>query len=123
MTDSPEMSKLKSELAGYTGTDQYHKLPLTSVVATDGIVDFAEIAHAHWLISIFTSYQCEKNVRQVPFQLWEIEVNPDKTGFVTMREDTGMKPLVKQKLDYIDLPTGKMKFYLIGGVLLLPGEY
>jgi len=52
-----------------------------------------------------------------------MEVKDDKSAVVTMREDTGKKALVMQRIGYTDFPLKSIKLYLIDGVLLLPSEY
>ena len=122
MKDSLEMLKLKSDLAGYIGTDQYHKLSIVPVNCTDGVKGFADLAQAYWLISDLTIVAHMK-YKNVPFQLWEIKVAEDHTAALTMREDTGLPAKYTQKYEYTDFPVGSFKLYLIDGVLLLPSEY
>ncbi len=40
-----------------------------------------------------------------------------------MREDTGLKPLVTQKIEFTDFPMDDFEFYISNGVLMLKGEY
>jgi hypothetical protein len=110
---------------GFTGTEAYHKITLFPVKVTDGIKSVAEKAEAFWLFDAIASYQIKFEIRSVPFQLWTLNVMNDgcHSAILTMQEDVGTKKIVEQKFTYTTFPVGKWKFYLIGGVLLLPGEY
>lgn len=83
---------------------------------TDGVKMVADTAGAYWLIDAIFSY-----VRKEPFQLWLLKVQEQKAQ-LTMQEDTGLDPLVKQDIEYTDFPSGVWKFYLENGVLMLLGE-
>ncbi|MDA2934976.1 hypothetical protein MYX82_11635, partial [Acidobacteria bacterium AH-259-D05] len=80
-----------------------------------------EEAECYWLIDIVASYQ--PKLKQVPFQLWELEVEKDNPGVVTVREDSGKPALISQEIPYTDFPLEKIQLYCIDGVLLLPSEY
>jgi hypothetical protein len=110
----------QGDLDQFIGTEEYHKY-MAGVVLTDGVKYLAEEGKCFWLIDIVCSYQHTHS--KVPFQLWEMEVKDDKSAVVTMREDTGKKALVMQRIGYTDFPLKSIKLYLIDGVLLLPSEY
>lgn len=122
--DSVEMSALKSELAGFIGTECYHQLSLVPVRCTDGVAALAEMVKAYWLVDVITSYQIKPEIRRMPFQVWEIDVEGEKhAAVVTMRQDSGKKTEVEQKFISTTFPIGNFKFYLQHGVLMLPSEY
>lgn len=114
-----DKEQIMQELNQFTGTTQYYKY--FSLKLTDGIKHFAEKLGAFWLIDIVLSYQHE--LKKIPFQLWEIEVNQDKSASVTVREDSDTKPLAEQKVQYTDFPLDNYSFYVIDGVVLLRSEY
>ena len=45
------MNTLEEKLEGYYGTESYHRLTLTPILATDGVVAFATIGNAFWAVS------------------------------------------------------------------------
>ena len=111
--------KLKKELTHFTGTEKYYQS--MAVKFTDCVYFLAENAGAFWLIDLIGSYQHE--LRDIPFQLWELRVNDDKTAAIECREDTGMTTLVRQEIPYTDFPLEEIQLYCIDGILLLPSEY
>lgn len=109
---------LKSDLEQFIGTEHYYKALFGDAKYTDGIHYLAEKANCFWLLDTIFSYN-----RQEPFQIWELVVFKDKTAKLTMKENDGQEVKVKQEFTYTDFPTGKIKLYLCGGVLMLPSEY
>lgn len=100
-----------------TGTENWYQHWTKRGTYTDGVKGVADKAGAYWLIDAIFSY-----ARKEPFQLWELAVS-DSKALLTMREDSGLETLVRQRIEYTDFPEGKWKFYFTDGVLLLPGEY
>jgi hypothetical protein len=127
MLNETEIAQLESNLAQCTGTQNYYKHWTGKMVYTDGIKTLQEGGQCGWLIDAIASYQGEDHVKSVPFQLWEVKVNDDKTGVLTMREDSDRPIIVEQNLDYTDFPFKEFKLYLIDDgenhVLILPSEY
>ena len=124
------IEQLQSELNGFCGTENYYR-HFTGGKFTDGVKHLADRAGAYWLIDAVFSYQGEKWVKFVPFQIWTLKVIRDTLGknktepmaILEMKEDTDQPVLVSQKIPYTDFPKGEVKLYLIDGVLLLPSEY
>ena len=112
---------LKEELQHFIGTEHYYK-NFFGTRFTDGVAHLAERANCFWLIDLVSSRQT-KVIRVIPFQIWTLKVNPDKSCVVTMREDTGEPARVRQEIPYTDFPMDEIKLYYIDGVLLLPSEY
>lgn len=110
-------AQIESIYAHATGTEAYHKLGLSPVVATDGVLAVCQHAGAFWLFDAITSYS-----RKEEFQIWELE-SKDRKAVLTMKEDSDQPILVRQDIGHTDFPEGLWKFYLIDGVLLLPSEY
>lgn len=111
---------LRSELAGFTGTENYYK-HFTGLLYTDGVKFLADKVGCHWLIDLIASYQYQ--LKEVGFQLWTLKVMSDRTAEVTAKEDTNTPILVSQKLEYTDFPLSEIELYCIDGVLILPSEY
>jgi hypothetical protein len=129
-----KMTDYAKNLSQFTGTENYHRIqPLASrVLGTDGVAYVAEEMKAHWLVSDIMIAIAVK-FRRIPFQVWELKVNDDRTAVLTMREDKGQKPKYRQKYDYTSFPMKEIKFYAVDGslnpegpvykILMLPGEY
>lgn len=124
----------------FTGTEEYHRWSpfFQRVVLTDGAKYVAENGGEHgacWLMDAIASHQptALKNPRLQDFQLWKLEVNPDKTAVLTCWEDSGpgQKPKITQKIEYTDFDRDSFECYClpteIGGapyqVILLKSEY
>ena len=111
---------LKNDLALFTGTEQYFKHWL-GFNYTDGVKYLSGKAECYWLLDAIGSYQYK--FKRVPFQVWILKVNADKTAVLEMKEDTNQPLLVRQEIPYTDFPLTEIKLYLIDGVLILPSEY
>ncbi|MDD4183068.1 MAG: hypothetical protein PHT53_04540 [Candidatus Omnitrophica bacterium] len=112
---------LREELNQFTGTENYYKHWLGKIVYTDGVKYLADKAEAHWLIDLIASYQ--PTIKNVPFQVWVLKVNADKSAEVTMHADADKPALIRQAIKYTTFPLDEIKLWLIDGVLILPSEY
>lgn len=88
---------------------------------TDGIRYLADHGNCYWLIDLVGSYQ--HRFRNVSFQLWEIAVNQDSSALVTMAEDLGREPLVRQAIPWTDFRLRRLSFYCVDRVMMLKSEY
>ncbi len=111
---------LEDELAGFIGTTQYYR-NYTGLLFTDGIKYLADQAECYWLIDLVGSYQPQ--LRRVPFQLWELAVEEDRSAVVCAKEDTGEPVIVEQSIPYTDFPMQEFSFYCVDGVMMLRNEY
>ena len=93
------------------------------ILYTPGIKELADNHGAYWLIDAIASYQpkLKKNPRLQDFQLWNLTVT-NNSAALTCREDTNIKPVVTQKIEYTDFPNS-IKIYVVNNVILLPEEY
>jgi hypothetical protein len=112
---------LIEELNQFTGTENYYKHWLGKIVYTDGVKYLADKADAYWLIDLIASYQ--PTIKNVPFQIWVLKVNADKSAEITMHADTNEPILVKQSIKQTAFPLDEIKLWLIDSVLILPSEY
>jgi len=112
---------LIEELNQFTGTENYYKHWLGQIVYTDGVKYLVDKAGAYWLIDVIASYQ--PTIKNVPFQVWVLKVNADKSAEATMYADADKPVLVKQAIKYTTFPLDEIKLWLIDGVLILPSEY
>lgn len=115
-----EPEQIRQTLQQFSGTERYYR-HWTGYRYTDGVHFLADQCKAFWLLDLIGSYQPE--VRDVPFQVWNLDVREDKTATVTMREDLGQPDKVAQTLQFTDFPLEGIEMYLTDNVLLLPSEY
>ena len=111
---------IEAALQQFTGTQKYYR-NFTWLLYTDGIQYLAEQAGSYWLIDLVGSHQ--PMLRGVPFQVWDLRVNEDKSALVTMVEDDGEPIRVSQEIAFTDFPLRDFSFYCIDGVMLLKSEY
>jgi len=117
-----KMNETEIDLEQFTGTENYYKQSFGGIVVTDGVQYLAYNAKAFWLVDAIASHQT-KHIAAVPFQIWELTVNEDKTAILTMKEDSDCPILVRQNIPYTDYPLPKIKLWLVDRVLMLPTEY
>jgi len=135
---SEEVEKLQSELAGFTGTEQWYRHWTGRLLYTDGVKHLADRAEAYWLIDAIASWQTAEKVKAEGFQVWFLWVHQDdKKGRLTCYRDYDgdlSEPanytrygLARQEIEVTDFPLPKMKLYVEGApeqpVLLLPSEH
>ena len=121
MIKTDEEQEILSELEQFIGTTQYYRSSFGRLLLTDGAHYLRERLNCYWLIDIVESYQPDFHHKQ--FQLWSINVMPDRSALVEMREDSGLEPLIKQDIPYTDFKLKKYEFFCIDNVVLLKSEY
>lgn len=133
MTDPTKVTtvdELTKELGGFTGTVNYYKCFPPGIYMTDGIKYVADRVGAHWLFSD-VSILIKGNYKTASFQVWSLDVRPDNTARLTMREDSGEPLLHDQTIEYTDFPVGTFEFWAVRGyvermndfVIMLKSEY
>lgn len=126
-----DASKLKSDLAGFTGTEAYHRLSIfPGVVGTDGVAYLCKTAGCFWLFDIIVSYQsrCKKDPMLRDFQVWKLKAKDGK-GVVTCERDKD-EVAIRQAIPYTDFPLDEIMLYVEAGecggrpvmVCMLPSE-
>jgi len=139
------IEKLRTRLDHFHGTHEYHRLnQMFKLVATDGVAWLMKNAEAYWLFDAIGSYQprLAKIEELREFQYWLLsvggrgEIGDDvrypmmvpkerNVAVLTCWRDTpkvGLKPVVRQVIEYSDFPLSETSFYLQEGVLMLPSE-
>ncbi len=111
---------LEDELSRFHGTQRYYRNS-DGLLFTDGIKYLVDRAGCYWLIDLVGSYQRE--VQDVTFQLWEVEVVEGISTLLTMREDTDKRVLVRQHVPFTDFPLERFSFYCVDNVMMLKSEY
>ncbi|MCH7851005.1 MAG: hypothetical protein IH845_05165 [Nanoarchaeota archaeon] len=122
MDTKQTQEQILSELNKNTCSEQYHKIPFSNIVYTDGINDLINKCSCWWLISDTAIIISATPKLQKDFLLLTIEVK-DKKGIVTLKEDSNEKPIYEKQYDYTDFPLSKFEFYITDNVILLKSEY
>lgn len=124
MTRMPA-AELHSNLAQFSGTEQYHRIP--GLLLTDGAHYLADKGMALWLMTAIGSYQMERKVKGKPFQVWTLTPLAGNSAVLEMQEDSGTPVLVHQEIEYTDFPfypqNEPFKLWVVDGVCMLPSEY
>src|SRR5664280_1939398 len=119
--------EIKRALREFRGTEKYYKhlFPGKSpIILTDGCNFVREHMNAYWLFDAILSYQTEKILRDVNFQIWELrQQRKDLSWLLSCRPDSDKNPLITQVLEFSDFKIEEIKIWLIGNVALLPSEY
>lgn len=122
------MTDLATELAHFTGTEQWHRHALNrKVTYTDGVKYFAEKAGAYWLLDIFAT-ELVPHCAKEGFLGIKIVV-PGNAGCTIIADDGNHKIVWSRKVDYTDCPEGTWAFFMAPGgpgdtfVIMLPSEY
>src|ERR1019366_10379358 len=68
----------ESELANFTGSENWYRHWLGKVVFTDGAKHVADQAGAYWLIGEIAIQQTRPKVRAEEFQVWTLKVDLEK---------------------------------------------
>ena len=117
-------TELEANLRHFRGTQNYYR-NFQGLFYTDGIQSLAEQAGSYWLIDLVGSHQ--PTLQRVPFQVWSLAVNEDKSALVTMIEDDGEPIRVSQEISFTDFPLDEFSFYCVDGgdarVMMLKSEY
>lgn len=118
------MSNLQTELAYFTGTENWHRFnPLMrNLLATDGVMYLAEKAQCFWLLDIVGSLKLVNTCKNEEFITCKL-VKDQKGGAKFTASDGNLKVLYTQKIPYTDFPLDEITLYFIDNVVLLPSEY
>lgn len=120
--------EIMADLACCTGSENYFSTMMKSIVFTDGVLLFAELAQAHWLIDLIASHQLAPDtIPDKDFQAWHV-VRVGESAALALcgdGEDTGYR--IMQEIPYTDLPMPSMEIWVENNgeqtVLLLPSEH
>lgn len=109
---------LQAELQQFYGTEKYHRLTITPIVATDGVKAFADKGSAYWAVG----EMCFKAMElKQPFLAVTIISNGKRATIIY--EDGDCNQLKQTKTSSTDLETGTYKFYITDNVIMLRSEY
>ncbi len=80
-----------TDLAQFTGTEQWYRHSINrTVLYTDGVRHVAEHGQAYWLLDEIALIQpYDKSIAAEEFQVWKLEVQPDKTATLACDDGNG----------------------------------
>ena len=113
-----ELSELN--LNQFIGTSEYYRHSFFKMTYTDGIKYLADKAGCYWLLDIIAT-EIFPSLRKQPFIVINMKVEDNKA--VITADDGNKNVFYTRAVEYTDFPSGDLKLYLQGGVLLLPSEY
>lgn len=126
-----DSTELASELAYFTGTEQWYRNPFNiRMIYTDGVKFFAENGGeqgAYWFIDVMATEVCPLLDRKKQyFGSVVMRVKDDKTAVIIVT-DGNEGQLATYDIEFTDMQRGEWRFYLIEEgvhrVMLLPSEY
>lgn len=119
---SKKLDCKQEDLNQFYGTSAYYRHWMRNYVYTDGVKYVADHCGAYWLLDNILSYQTDKKIRKVEFQVWKLNVDlENETAILTMEDGNG-KVLVSTKIPYTDFPLEKIEIWLENNTLYLPSE-
>jgi hypothetical protein len=113
----------ESDLANFTGSENWFQHWLGKVLFTDGVKFIADSAGAYWLIDEIAINQTLPKVRAEEFQVWVLKVDLEKRKGVLTCDDGNGSVVFSKRIEYTDFPLPEIRFYCTDGVILLPSEY
>jgi hypothetical protein len=113
----------ESDLANFTGSENWFKHWLGKCLYTDGAKYVAEQACAYWLIDEIAINQTRPNVRVEEFQVWVLKIDLGKRKGVLSCDDGNGNVVFTKRIEYTDFPLPEIRFYCTDDVILLPSEY
>jgi hypothetical protein len=117
---------LATDLAHFTGTENYYRAINRAVTYTDGAKYFADKAGAHWLIDIIST-ELPGHANREGFLHIKMTVADSKAAIAA--DDGNGKIVWTRDIDWTDCPEGEWRFYMAPGgpegttVIMLPQEY
>ena len=118
------------------GNEECHHRGM-SFYYTEGVLDLANAAGAHWLIDAIFSWQIDRHVRNEEFQVWTLKAAINRPRhYLLICEDGGKdghesQRLATQEIEYSDFPLDHVELYVELGsvdgkhsaqILMLPSE-
>jgi hypothetical protein len=113
---------LKTELAQFTGTTQYHR-NWSGMHYTDGVQHLAHRAAAYWLIDAIGSWQAYLRPVDGGLQVWELTIRQDCSAVLVCTIELAADPVVQQRISYTDFPLKSIALWVEQGILMLPSEH
>jgi hypothetical protein len=114
---------LLNDIGQFTGTENWYRTILPSVLYTDGAKYMADQCQAYWLLDDIAIYQTEPSVKKEEFQVWTLLTDLEKHSAVLTCEDGNKHVVFAKNLEMTTFPVEKMVLWYINQVILLPSEY
>lgn len=122
-TETKKETLNESDLAHFTGSENWFQHWLGKLVFTDGAKHVADTAGAYWLLDEIAIHQARPRVRAEEFQVWTLKVDLEKRKAVLNCGDGDGHIVFSKRIEYTDFPLPEIKLYYANGTLLLPSEY
>lgn len=113
----------ESDLANFTGSENWYRHWLGKVLFTDGTKYVADQAGAYWLVDEVAINQTRPNVRAEEFQVWVLKVDLENRKGVLTCEDGDGNIVFTKKIEFTDFPLSEIRLYCTDNTILLPSEY
>ncbi len=121
-------AELRNNLATFTGTETFYKIPLLNTHFTDGIKYLADTANCFWLVTdtsvIAKSLLNRSSFITIDFKKLSEDVQ-DALGYEALIEYSDGNGNVFETHNYrsTDFPLDAIRLFFVDGTLLLPSEY
>ena len=123
--------QLQAGLAHFTGSQSWFRYRLGEVVLayyTDGVQYLSDNAECYWLLGEVVGHQPQ--LSDQPFQVWTLQVNPDRSAQLTVG-DGNDGVLLTKPIEFTDFPLSQIDIWVEYGemeghlkpILLLPSEH
>jgi hypothetical protein len=123
MTTTIKLSE--SDLRQFAGgTDSYYRHAINRhVLFTDGAKYVADEGGAYWLLDEIAIVQGHlRELQGQPFQVWKLEVRPDRSATLRV-EDGNYNLLLVKDIEYTDFPVAEITLWFSNNVIYLPCEH
>jgi hypothetical protein len=128
----PQRRSLNDEFLGFRGSENYyrHSNLFSKYFLTDGVKHITDKIGLCWFLDTVLSYQGERMVKAVRFQIWTLErlIEGESTGQWKVVMYLDKTPVITQLFDTISLTDDYednfdiFKIYLADNILFLPQE-
>jgi hypothetical protein len=128
----PKKRFLNNEFLGFRGSENYyrHSNPFSNFFLTDGVKHITEKLGLCWFLDTVLSYQGERSVNAINFQIWTLErlIEGENTGQWKVVLYLDKTPVITQIFGSVSLTDDYeenfdvFKIYLADNVLFLPSE-
>ena len=108
----------------FGGTDSYYRHAINrNVLFTDGAKYVADEGGAYWLLDEIALAQGHLGeLRGQPFQVWKLEVRPDRSATLRV-EDGNYNLLFEKDIEFTDFPVAEIVLWFSNNVIYLPVEH
>jgi hypothetical protein len=118
-----DQNALYAELRQFTGSTEFYRHFMGSIIYTEGVKFVGERARLYWLIDLIASLQPRalKDPALREFQLWELRIG-NGVGVVACLRDSDDEAF-RVALKIADSALDFVRLYVENGTLMLPSEH